>query len=89
MIVLGDSRVVIDWINQKSNLRSVHIEGWKHKTQELSKHFTDIRFHHFSRSFNSEADALSKKALSAEVGRLSIFHSDSGIDSSTTCISIF
>jgi ribonuclease HI len=89
LIVLGDSRVVIDWINQKSNLRSVHIEGWKLKTQALSKHFTDIRFHHFSRSFNNEADALSKKALNAEAGRLSIFHSDSGIDSPTTCISIF
>jgi ribonuclease HI len=89
IIVLGDSRVVIDWINQKSNLHSVHIEGWKHKTLELSKLFSDISFHHLSRSFNCEADALSKKALKDVVGRLSIFHCDSGIESSTTCISIF
>jgi ribonuclease HI len=31
LLVLGDSSVVIDWINCKSKLRSVHIECWKQK----------------------------------------------------------
>lgn len=89
LYVLGDSRVVIDWINHRSNLRSVHIEGWKLKTLVLSKLFADIKFHHFPRAHNGEADALSKRALKDVAGRLSIFHSDNGVDSSMTHLSIF
>jgi hypothetical protein len=87
--VLGDSRVVIDWINHKSNLHSVQIEGWKNKTLQLSKLFTDICFLHIPRAFNTEADALSKTALKGVVGSLSISHCDSGIESSSTSICIF
>jgi hypothetical protein len=54
IIVLGDSRVVIDWINHKSNLHSVHIEGWKLKTLQLSKLFSDISFLHLPRAFNAK-----------------------------------
>lgn len=89
LIVLGDSRVVIDWINCKSNLRSVHIECWKQKTLVLSKLFEDVKFQHVQRSHNGEADALSKRALKEEVGYLSIFHSDDGVDSPSTHLSIF
>jgi ribonuclease HI len=63
LLVLGDSRVIIDWITQKSNLHSVHVECWKQKTLDLSKHFIDIKFQHISRTHNSEAGALSKRAL--------------------------
>jgi ribonuclease HI len=87
--VLGDSRVIIDWITQKCKLHSVHIEGWKQKTLELSKHFTDINFLHISRSHNREADALSKRALNEVVGRLSVYHCDSGIESPISSINIF
>jgi ribonuclease HI len=89
ILVLGDSRVIIDWINQKCKLHSVHIEGWKEKTQDLSKLFTDINFRHISRTHNKEADALSKRALSGEVGRLSVFHCENGIESSISSIDIF
>jgi ribonuclease HI len=87
--VLGDSRVIIDWINHNCNLHSVHIEGWKQKTQELSKIFTDINFHHIPRSHNTEADALSKRALSEVVGRLSVYHCDRGKESPISFINIF
>jgi hypothetical protein len=33
--ILGDSKVIIDWINQKGNLQAVDIEGWKQKTRIL------------------------------------------------------
>jgi ribonuclease HI len=87
--VLGDSRVIIDWINHNCNLQSIHIEGWKQKTQELSKLFTDINFHHIPRSHNTEADALSKRALSEVVGRLSVYHCDRGKESPISSINIF
>jgi ribonuclease HI len=87
--VLGDLRVIIDWITQKCKLHSVHIECWKLKTLELSKHFTDINFHHISRSHNREADTLSKRALNEVVGRLSVYHHDRGIESPISFINIF
>jgi ribonuclease HI len=89
ILVLGDSRVIIDWINQKSKLHSVHIEGWKEKTLQLSKFFTDINFQHISRTHNWEADALSKRALKEEVGRLSVYHCENGIESSISSFNIF
>jgi ribonuclease HI len=87
--VLGDSRVVIDWINHKHKLQSVHFEGWKQQTLELAKLFSDIQFHHFHRHHNTEADALSKRALCEVAGRLSIFHCDNGIESPHTTINLF
>jgi ribonuclease HI len=77
--VLGDSRLIIDWISQKSKLQTVHNNCWKDKTMALLRSFTDVKFNHISRSFNGEADALSKRALSEVVGRLSVFHKDRGI----------
>ena len=31
ILILGDSKVIIDWINKKSQLNAVNIEGWKFK----------------------------------------------------------
>jgi ribonuclease HI len=89
LLVRGDSSVVINWINQISELHSVQIEGWKKKTLDLSKSFTKINFQHFPRSFNREADALSKRALSEVAGKLTIFHCENGIESPITILSIF
>jgi len=87
--VLGDSSVIINWINLNCNLRSIHIEGWKQKTRELSNFFTDIKFQHISRSHNSEVDTLSKRALGKVIGRLSVFHCDKGEESPITSFNIF
>jgi ribonuclease HI len=87
--VLGDSRIIIDWISQKSKLNSVHFDSWKNKTRKLSNSFTDINFHHIPRSKNREADALSKRALKEAVGRLSVFHRDNGIESPITSLNVF
>jgi ribonuclease HI len=89
LLVRDDSRVIIDWITQKSKLHAVHVECWKQKTRDLSKGFTNISFQHFPRSYSCEADALSKRALFEEAGRLSIFHCDSGIESSVSYLNIY
>jgi ribonuclease HI len=89
LLVLGDSRVIIDWINQKCQLHSIHIEGWKQQTKELATRFTDVHFQHFPRYHNSEVDALSERALIAVAGCLSIFHCDNGIESTITTINLF
>jgi ribonuclease HI len=87
--VLGDSRLIIDWISQKSKLQSVHNDSWMDKSLKLVKTFSEVSFHHIPRSFNTEADVLSKRALKGAVGRLSMFHRDGGIESPSTSINVF
>jgi ribonuclease HI len=87
--ILGDSRLVIEWINNKCILHAVHIESWMDRTRLLSKQFMDVKYSHISRLHNKEADALSKRALSGVMGRLSIFHTENGIDSPITIINLF
>jgi ribonuclease HI len=89
LLVRGDSSVIINWINKKTELHSVQIEGWKKKTLDLSQSFTILNCQHFPRSFNLEADALSKRALSELAGKLSIYHSENGIESPITVLDIF
>jgi ribonuclease HI len=84
LMVRGDSSVIIDWINQKTELHSVQIEGWKQKTLDLSVRFISLNCQHFSRSFNHESDALSELA-----GELSIFHCENGTESPISVINIF
>jgi ribonuclease HI len=79
--ILGDSRVIIDWINHKCNLIAVNIERWKQKKMELAKNIKDPSIHHIYRVHNKEADALSKRALNEVEGRLTVYHWDSGKES--------
>jgi ribonuclease HI len=87
--VLGDSQVIIEWINNKGNFHSANIECWKLKTKELAKTFNEISFHHIYRVHNKEADSLSKRALKEIEGRLSVFHCENGEDSPITSLNIF
>jgi ribonuclease HI len=61
ILVLGDSKIIIDWINHNSKLHSVHIEGWKEKTLKLSNNFSVINFRHIPRIHNTAADAFQRR----------------------------
>jgi ribonuclease HI len=61
--VLGDSKVVIDWLNDKGRLHGCAIECWKLRIKDLLKNFEGIIFSHIYRDFNKEADILSKQAI--------------------------
>jgi ribonuclease HI len=63
LMVVGDSKVTIDWINDKSNLDLNYLSHWKEKIRFLKKGYEMINFMHIHRQFNKEADNLSKKAL--------------------------
>jgi hypothetical protein len=52
ILVLGDSKLIIDWINHSCKFNSVHLEGWKQKTLSLSTYFSDIHFSHIPRTLN-------------------------------------
>jgi ribonuclease HI len=63
--VLGDSKVVIQWLEQKGKLQTINTEGWKSRIKELIPTFKGIHFQHIFREANGEADQLSKQALTA------------------------
>jgi hypothetical protein len=55
----------------------------------LTQRFSNLNFQHVPRTFNRAADALSKRALSEAIGRLSVYHCDSGSESPITSLNIF
>jgi hypothetical protein len=71
--ILGDSKVVIDWLNHKGKLQAIDIEGWKLRTMELTTLFQGINFHHIFEEFNKETDQLSKQALLEPENRLTYY----------------
>jgi hypothetical protein len=70
LMVAGDSKVTIDWINDKSNLNLIYLNNWKDKIRRLKTRFETINFMHIHRQFNKVADSLSKKALKDNTGWL-------------------
>jgi hypothetical protein len=69
--LLGDSKVVIDWLSKKGRLQVSSLEGWKARILSLSGKFQFITFQHIYRNFNTEADKLSKQAIDDTEGTLS------------------
>lgn len=61
MIVAGDSKVTIDWINSKSSLNQIYLNYGKDKA---------IKFMHIHRQFNKVAHILSKEILKGSTGWL-------------------
>ena len=42
--VMGDSRVVIDWLLNKGRLQVCEFEGWKSRIKDLIKLFQSVNF---------------------------------------------
>jgi ribonuclease HI len=70
--VLGDSKIIIEWLNQKNVLQVSTLEGWKLRIASLVNRFSSVQFFHIYREYNMEADWLSKKALIAAEGIISL-----------------
>jgi ribonuclease HI len=87
--ILGDSKVVIDWLNKRGRLQACAIEGWKGKVHGLLKMFQDISFHHIYRAHNKEADILSKKSFMEPEGRITFYSWENGIEGHREHISLF
>lgn len=86
---MGDSKVVIDWLDQKGRLQVVSIEAWKRRIKELIPTFQCIHFHHIFRESNRVADQMSKIALSAVKGRLTYFSWDGEKDGPNLTVDYF
>jgi ribonuclease HI len=63
LLVQGDSKIVIDWLQGKGRLQVVSLDCWKDRIIEIFKLFQKLTFTHVYREENKEADSLSKQAL--------------------------
>jgi hypothetical protein len=68
--LLGDSKVVIDWLKKEGILHVSTLEGWRARISKLTESFCNITFQHIYKNFNIEADTLSKQALEDTEGNL-------------------
>jgi len=89
MQTFGDSKVIIEWLNEKGKLDIVAIEGCKKCTNLLCKKFHALTFHHIFREFNKEADMLSNEALLSPAGRLTFYQWEPGGGGETKHLDIF
>lgn len=70
LLLLGDSKVIVDWLNGQADLKAAALESWKERTIEISHCFRNLNVTHIYREDNSEADSLSKLALLMPPGQL-------------------
>jgi hypothetical protein len=52
MLLLGDSKVIIDWINGKADLRTTALECWKERTIEATRLIKSLSASHIYREDN-------------------------------------
>ena len=72
--ILGNLKVVIDWLNKRGKLQACAIEGWKVKVLGLLKMSQDISFQQIYMTHNIEAHILSKKSFMEPEGRISFYN---------------
>ena len=60
---MGDSKVIIDWVNGKSSLHSIFHQHWMIQVKRLIQSFEKMTIFHIYRIFNNEAYLLSKQAI--------------------------
>ena len=61
--VCGDSKILIDHLNNKATLNPGTLSYWIERIHALKRSFYTISFTHVYREKNNEADRLSKKGL--------------------------
>jgi len=62
--------VIVDWFNGDATLNVMILQAWKDKIIKLRSLFSFIQVFHIHRTFNSQADKLSKLGLSSSLGVL-------------------
>jgi ribonuclease HI len=69
--VLGDSRIVIEWLSGRGELQTISLLAWKDRIRLLQPNFKKISYNHIYREHNKSVDHLSKEALQEKVGIIS------------------
>lgn len=66
----GDSKMVIDWANGKSQIKAPQLQYVLSEIKDVLTSFVSVSFTHIYRELNEEADILSKMALALQPGVL-------------------
>jgi ribonuclease HI len=66
--VLGDSKLILDWVNDKNSMENSVLQPLTEKLREVKNQFNSVSFHHMYRELNEFADQLSKEALTLHEG---------------------
>jgi ribonuclease HI len=88
LLLLGDSKIIIDWLNGQADFHVAALECWKERTQEATNSIKNLSFSHIYREENSEADTLSKKALFMPPGQIRFTKWEDGNEGPTTLINL-
>ena len=62
-MVLGDSKVIVDWERGSYNLHTIQLLHWNRRTKDLIEYFQHITFLHIYQELNIEVDDLSKLTI--------------------------
>jgi len=68
--VYGDSKAIIDWINQAASIRNTALNHWYLRTVQMKETFTRFSLQHHHREYNMMADTLSKQGLQMDEGTI-------------------
>jgi ribonuclease HI len=78
LLLLGDSKLIIDWLNGRADFHVAELASWKERTWEATKQIQHLTSSHIYREENLEADRLSKKALYMPPGHISFTRWEEG-----------
>jgi ribonuclease HI len=87
--MLGDSRIIIEWLNNKGKLQAISLLAWKDRIRLLQHHFKKLNFTHIYREYNKEAYLLSKATLQKKAGMITYNHWLDGHEGPTHTIKIY
>jgi ribonuclease HI len=87
--ILGDSKVIINWLNNKGNLCVISLEGWKQRISLLRRKFMATNFYHIYREYNKEVDEQSKKDLLELEGYIVLHKWSSDLEGQRSIINIY
>jgi ribonuclease HI len=68
LMIVGDSKVTIDWIKGATSLNCIYLRPWQQKIKALQEQFESVKYIHVHRIFNHIVDQLSKQALNCSLG---------------------
>jgi ribonuclease HI len=88
MILLGDSKLIIDWLNGRADFQVAVLGSWKERTKEAALSYKNLSFQHIFREENSEADSLSKNSLHLPSGYICFAFWEDGNEGPTNKIKI-
>jgi ribonuclease HI len=78
--VMGDSKLVIDWVRQKNEVQDLTLATLMRDIRLDSYYFEWLDFHHIPREINEKANALSKEALLLPSGAFGVYKYFDGVE---------